>query len=216
MVRFKWFGQACFEVSNSKKIVTDPHDGETVGLNAPKAKADIVTVSHDHFDHASGVGIAKKQGAKVLKEEKGEKTVKGVKIKGIKSYHDKAKGSKRGENTIYTFELDGFKICHLGDLGHIVSSELIEEIGEIDILMIPIGGNYTIDGGEAIEVVEKINPKVIIPMHYKIDGLTVDISSEEQFMGIAKGKGWNIEEKEELVLKSLPKSNTVVKLKYVG
>ncbi len=212
MIHFKWFGQACFEIRNSKTVVTDPHDGNEVGLNPPKAKGDIVTVSHGHFDHASGVDLVKKPGAETVEEQTGKKTVKGIQIKGIKSYHDKVKGAKRGKNIIYTFELDGKNICHLGDLGHTLSDEKLEEIGDVDILMIPVGGNYTINGEEAVKISGKINARVIIPMHYKLPELTVDINDEEQFIEKAKGKGWTVKEKRALDLQSLPEDTTVVKL----
>ncbi len=213
MVRFKWFGQACFEIKNSRTVVTDPHDGDGVGLNTPRAKGDIITVSHGHFDHAAGIDLVKKPDSEVVQEETGEKIVKGVKIKGIDSYHDKAEGAKRGENTIYIFELDGKKICHLGDLGHMLSDEKTKKIGDIDILLIPVGGNYTIGGEEAAKVAGKLDPKVVIPMHYKIPGLTVDINDEKQFTDKAREKGWKTKEKRELDLQSLPENTTVVKLK---
>lgn len=214
MVHFKWFGQACFEIRNSNTIVTDPHDGEGVGLKAPDTEGDIITVSHGHFDHAGGKDLVKKPDSRTIQEETGEKTVKGIKIRGLDSYHDKAEGSKRGENTIYIMEIDGFRICHLGDLGHLLSEDKIDEIGEIDILLIPVGGNYTINGREAIKVIENINPNVVIPMHYKIPGLTVDISDEEQFMEKARERGYEIKEKRELDIESIPEGRTVVKLEY--
>lgn len=214
MVHFKWLGQACFEIRNSKTIVTDPHDGEGVGLNAPDTKGDLITVSHGHFDHAAGIDLVKKPDSIVVKEETGEKKVKGVKIKGVHSYHDKAKGSKRGENTIYKMELNRFKICHLGDLGHMLSDEKISEIGQVDILLIPVGGNYTIDGEEAAKVAGKLDAKVVIPMHYKIPGLTVDISSEEEFIDKMRAKGYPIKEKKELDINSVPHDPIVVKLEH--
>lgn len=214
MVSFKWLGQACFEIKNSTTIVTDPHNGEGVGLKPPKANADIVTVSHGHFDHAAGVELVKNKDAEVVKEYRGKKKAKDIDIEGIDSYHDKSKGSKRGENTIYRFKVDEVKICHLGDLGHTLSEEKQSEIKPVDVLMIPVGGNYTIDGEEALEIAESLEAKVVIPMHYKIPGLTVDISSDDEFLQKAIKKGYKIRKENTLDLENLPKKMEIVKLEY--
>lgn len=216
MVHIKWLGQACFRIRNSNTITTDPHNGEGVGLEAPHSKSDIVTVSHGHFDHAAGVDLVKGPDTEVLKEKRGELEVKGVKIKGIKSYHDKSKGDERGENTIYVIEIDKLRICHLGDLGHPLSEEKIEEIGKIDILMIPVGGNYTINGREAVKVMENLDPKIVIPMHYKVPGLTVDIEDEKEFIDKVKERGYNVKEKKALDIDHIPEDRVVVNLEYSG
>ncbi|KXA93713.1 hypothetical protein AKJ65_06045 [candidate division MSBL1 archaeon SCGC-AAA259E19] len=211
MVSFKWFGQACFEIKNSVAIVTDPHDGESVGLRQPDAKGDIISVSHRHFDHASGVDLASKKGSEVV-EGSGEREAKEIVVQGFDSFHDKAEGSKRGENTIFVFQLDDFRICHLGDLGHRLSGGKIEEIKPVDILLIPVGGNYTIDAQEAVDVVKNLEPKIIIPMHYKVEGLEVDISDEEEFLQLVEDEGWETDERVEAKIKSLPEERNVIKL----
>lgn len=212
MIHLKWLGQACFEIKNSKTIITDPHDGDGVGIKPPETKADIVTISHDHFDHANGIELVKGKNTGVV-QETGTNKVKGIEIEGINSYHDKAKGSKRGENIIYKFKIEGFNVIHLGDLGHIPNEEKIEELKPVDILLIPVGGNYTIDGMEALEIMEKLNPKITVPMHYKIPGLTVEISTDEEFIQEAMQRGYIIRKENTTEIEELPEKKMIIKLK---
>ncbi|RLF15859.1 MAG: MBL fold metallo-hydrolase [Thermoprotei archaeon] len=184
MVKLRWLGHACFEVKDSLSIVIDPHDGASLGLPPPKAQADIVLVSHGHFDHADGRRLVAKPDAAVV-EKPGEYVVKGVKIKGVPTYHDEVKGAKRGPNTVYVLEFEGLRICHLGDLGHVLTEDQVKEIGEVDVLIIPVGGTFTIDASAATKVVEQLKPKVVIPMHYKVPGLNLPIAGVEGFL---KGK----------------------------
>jgi len=185
MVVVKWWGHACFEVRNSATIVTDPHDGKSVGgIPAPKVSADIVLVSHSHFDHAGGKDLVARSGAKII-DRPGTFEVKGVKVKGVATFHDDAGGKRRGSNTVFTFEVDGIMFAHLGDLGHVLSDKEIAEIRPVDILMIPVGGYFTIDAEAASAIVEKLKPKIVIPMHYKVKGLDFPISGVEPFL---KGK----------------------------
>lgn len=211
MVSFKWFGQACFEIKNSVAIVTDPHDGDSVGLKRPDAKGDIVSVSHRHFDHASGIDLVSKEDSEVL-EGSGEREAKEIEVQGFESFHDKAEGEERGENTIFVFELDDFRICHLGDLGHKLSDEKVEEIKPVDILLIPIGGNYTIDAQESVDVVKNLEPKIVMPMHYKVEGLEVDISDEEEFLQLVEDEGWETDGRVKAKIESLPEERNVIKL----
>lgn len=211
MLSFKWFGQACFEIKDSKTIVTDPHDGESVGLEAPKTEADIVTISHDHFDHSSGKEDVSKEDTKIV-DAPGKTNIQNIHIEGIESYHDKSEGDARGKNTIYKINIDGFSICHLGDLGHLLEDNTLNEIKPVDILLIPVGGKFTIDGKEAYKVVEEINPQVVIPMHYNVPGLEVPISKPDAFLELAK-KNYDIENSESLKLDGLPENKTLYKLK---
>jgi len=181
MVILRWLGHECFEIKDDGTVVTDPHDGAGIGLPRPQAEADIVTVSHGHFDHANGIGIVSKPGAVVI-ETPGERSIKGITIKGIASFHDNAQGTMRGKNVIFNIRIDGISFCHLGDLGHALSEEQLTEIGKVDVLLIPVGGHYTIDAGEAAEIMDMINPRIVIPMHYKTRGLTVDIADAEVFL----------------------------------
>ncbi len=179
-MKIKWFGHACFllEAEDGTKVITDPFD-ESVGYRIPEEEPDIVTVSHSHFDH-NAVDLL--QGNPEVVKGIGEKKIKGIIFKGIKSFHDKSRGAQRGTNTIFVFALDGIRFCHLGDLGHLLTSEQLEEIGEVDVLFIPVGGTFTIDGREAQEVSKQLNPKLIIPMHYKTESCSIGIDSCEEFL----------------------------------
>lgn len=177
MIKIRWHGHACFEISNGKIIVIDPHDGVSIGIAPPKVKADIILISHNHFDH-NQARIVSKEGSKIV--DSGE--IDGIKIESFITYHDKEKGAKRGENKIHKIEYNDIKLCHLGDLGHILDEELLAKIGEIDILFIPVGGVFTIDANEAWEICNKIETKVIVPMHYKIEGLSLPIDDLGKFL----------------------------------
>ncbi|MFP3872146.1 MAG: MBL fold metallo-hydrolase [Candidatus Natronoplasma sp.] len=178
-MRIRWHGHACFEIGDDNIIVTDPHDGKSIGISPPKVEGDIILVSHDHYDHNAVREVDKEESTIV--NEPGEKEVNGVKIKGIRSYHDKSEGDIRGENIIYRFETDDTTFCHLGDLGHMPDEDTVEKIGEIDFLFIPVGGNFTIGPAQAKRVIEMIEPKIAIPMHYKTSGLSLDIQTLEPF-----------------------------------
>ncbi|OGO21984.1 MAG: hypothetical protein A2Z28_03640 [Chloroflexi bacterium RBG_16_51_9] len=145
------------------RIITDPYaPSERIPYREIEESADIVTVSHGHGDHSNVAGV--KGNPAVVKETK---EVKGIKFKAISAFHDASGGGQRGNMTIFCFEVDGIRICHLGDLGHQLDSKQIAEIGKVDILLIPVGGNYTIDARTATEVYEKLAAKIVIPMHYK-------------------------------------------------
>jgi len=148
--------------------VIDPFKG--IGIPEPKAAADIVLCTHSHQDHNNVKPVLAKQG-ETLEGFVGSKKVKGVSVKGVAAFHDDATGSKRGKNSIYTFNLDGVQFCHLGDLGHELSSPTVEEIGEVDVLFVPVGGYFTIGPETATGVCERLKPKMIIPMHYRMPKL---------------------------------------------
>ena len=175
-----WYGHSCFRLeSKDASILIDPFSPE-VGLRPPKIKDDIVLVSHEHYDHNNTEGLPKDA---LLIKGPGEYEVKGVFIKGIQSFHDKSQGQERGLNTIYAIKMEDLVIVHMGDFGQsALTEEQIEKIGEVDILMIPTGGVYTINYKEAVEAISQIEPKIAIPMHYKIPGLKVDIEGPEKFL----------------------------------
>lgn len=179
-MRIRWHGHSCFEIENKQVIVTDPHDGKSIGIRQPNLEADIVLVSHDHFDH-NAVRLVKKSNTKVIKDAE-ERTIGDIKIKGITTYHDEDEGEKRGKNIVYKFETNSTKFCHLGDLGHIPSDEIIEDIKDVDFLFIPTGGTFTIGPDKAEKIVEMVNPKIAVPMHYKVGGLSLDINTVEPFI----------------------------------
>ncbi|MFP4005228.1 MAG: MBL fold metallo-hydrolase [Candidatus Hadarchaeia archaeon] len=211
IVSFEWFGQACFEISDSITIVTDPHDGGSVGLEQPRCSGDVVTISHYHFDHSNGKDLVSDEGTLFI-DDIGKRKINGLEIHGISSYHDKSEGRKRGENIIFIFELDEMKICHLGDLGHKLAEKKIDDLGNIDVLLIPVGGNYTINAREAVEVVKDLNPSVVIPMHYRVPGLEVEISDDSEFLELARDNGWSIERKEQASLSRFEKGIKIIKL----
>jgi len=181
MVKVKWWGHACFEVRDKKTVVIDPHDGVSVGLKPPGVKADLVLVTHSHFDHASGVNLVAKPGAKTISRG-GEEVVDKIRVRGIRTYHDKSAGKQRGENIVYVFEIDGLRMCHLGDIGHVPTSSQVGEIGEVDVLFVPVGGVYTIDARKATETVNVLRPRIAVPMHYSVKGLSVQIAGVEGFL----------------------------------
>ena len=157
----------------------DPFSKE-IGLKSPKIKDDIVLVSHDHDDHNNVDEINPEA---FLINTPGEYEKKGIAIRGISSYHDKTEGKERGLNTIYVIKAEDVTICHLGDLGQEkLDEKQVDEIGDIDILLVPVGGNYTINGKEAVGVIGQIEPKIIIPMHSKIKDLKVEIEGLEKFV----------------------------------
>ncbi len=153
-------------------IVTDPYDSEMIGLKFPKTEADIVTVSHQHDDHNQVKNILGINGvAPLVIDMPGEFEKMSVRVFGFQSYHDKTKGGERGENILYKFEAERISVLHCGDLGVIPEESFLEAIGEVDILMVPVGGFYTIDSDEAVQLVKKIEPLIVIPMHYNHPGL---------------------------------------------
>ena len=162
-------GHSSFKLKGKDSIlVTDPFDPEYLGLKFPKVAADIVTISHFHKDHDYKAGI---EGTPIIIEGPGEYEVKGVKILGIPTFHDNSHGADRGENTIYRIWMDGVSIVHCGDLGHKIEEKLLEMLDGVDVVMVPVGGVYTIDASVAAEVASQLESKIIIPMHYNVAGL---------------------------------------------
>jgi L-ascorbate metabolism protein UlaG (beta-lactamase superfamily) len=167
-MKVKWLGHACFLITSESglRIITDPYTTGAFGLEyAPVAEtADIVTVSHDHADHNN---VAAVKGNPQVVRGLGSHEAKGIQFKGIATAHDESAGKQRGSNTIFCFTLDGINVCHLGDLGHELSDQTVADIGDVDVLLIPVGGNFTIDGLVANGICKKLAPKLIIPMHFK-------------------------------------------------
>lgn len=168
-----YLGHSSFRLKGKNAtVVTDPYALEKVGIKYPKhVAADIVTVSHGHPDHNA---IHQIEGTPYVIEGPGEYEVKGVGVIGTSTFHDEEKGAKRGKNTVYRIEMDGISIVHLGDLGHTLSSEEVDALDGVDVLMVPVGGVYTIHAAAAVSVVNEIEPSIVIPMHYKRDDMVGD------------------------------------------
>jgi len=167
-MEIKYLGHSSFLIkTKTAKIVTDPFDPGMVGIKFPKTEANIVTISHNHKDHNQFKNVSGINGVDPLTiDMPGEFEKLGVRIFGFQSFHDKTQGSERGENILYKFESEGISVLHCGDLGVIPEESFLETIGEIDILLVPVGGIYTIDSEEAFQLVKKVEPAIVIPMHY--------------------------------------------------
>lgn len=178
-----WYGQACFKLKGKEAaVIIDPFDPDFTGLKLPKEfEADIVLKTHDHQDH-SNVGAV--SGDARVFEGPGEYESKGVVITGVSSFHDNSGGSERGLNTIYNVMIDGLNIVHLGDLGqNRLTEEQVQQIDITDILLIPVGSIYTIDGKVAVDIVSELEPKIIIPMHYGgVPGLKFPLENVDKFL----------------------------------
>ena len=164
-----YLGHSCFKFKGKKGIVvTDPYD-DYIGLKLPAINADIVTSSHDHKDHNAVTRIkpASKREQPFIIDRPGAYEVGGISIFGTPSFHDDQGGVERGKNTIFVIWMDDIKICHLGDLGHELSSSQIAQIGAVDVLMVPVGGYFTLDAKQAIKLIKSLDPAYAIPMHYK-------------------------------------------------
>jgi L-ascorbate metabolism protein UlaG (beta-lactamase superfamily) len=199
-----WLGHSCFKLqdkynSGTVTIITDPY-GKSVGLKMPRVEADIVTISHEHDDHNNLENI---KGEPFLIRTAGEYDIKGVGIDGVDSYHDDKQGAERGKNIIFRFDIDTISIVHLGDLGQDLDEKQLEQIATPDILMIPVGGKYTIGPKKAVEVISQIEPRIVIPMHYKSEGVKLDIEGVEKFVK-ELGLKPRYEEKLKIVKKDLP------------
>lgn len=190
-------------------VVTDPYKKLNGGLMR-SVKAEVVTISHQHSDHNS---LARVEGEPFVISAPGEYEIAGVRITGLPSFHDKEKGKKQGRNVIYLIQMEQIKICHLGDLGHLLSDKLLEEVNDIDVLLIPIGGTDTINSQEAVKLCKALQPKIVIPMHYKAKGLGKNFAKLETPESFLKDLGAKMRTGEKkLVLKkgSLPEETEVV------
>ena len=187
-----WKGQACFSIVSSRgkqeqvKILIDPFE-DSLGLKLPLQEADIVLVTHGHFDH-NNIKVVK--GDPFVIDSPGEYEVKSVFVQGITGFHDDVQGKERDLNTIYIITTEGITLCHMGDFGQKeLTPEQVEKIGNVHVLMIPVGGTYTISGKEAGKIISQIEPKIIIPMHYALPKLKPNLDKVEEFLQIMGKKG---------------------------
>ena len=194
-----WLGHSCFRIKGkSGVVITDPYSPD-LGYSLGKPTARIVTVSHQHPGHSyvQGIGDEPK-----LVTGPGEYEINSVLIIGITTFHDEERGGKRGKNTVYVMELDEVSVCHLGDLGHVLTTEQLEDIGNVDMLLLPVGGVSTIDAPGAAQVVRQLEPKVVVPMHYKTPALNWELEPVERFL-----KEMGVRESEPQPKLSVTKSN---------
>jgi L-ascorbate metabolism protein UlaG (beta-lactamase superfamily) len=202
-----YLGQSCFKLQDKAgpegvTLVTDPFDKE-LGLKVPNFEADIVTISHQHHDHNNSGAL---RANPFIIDTPGEYDIKGVMVQGVETFHDAKGGTERGKNIVYRIEMDDLTIVHLGDLGHSLTDEQLEQLDDVDILFIPVGGKFTIDAKTAVEVIGQLEPRIVIPMHYKIAGSKseqLQLDPAEKFikeLGVAPRK----EEKLKIAKKDLP------------
>ena len=179
-MKVKYLGHASFMITldTGTTIITDPYETSAdLRYGEIQESADIVTVSHDHFDHSNTAAV--RGNPEVVRRTA---RVKGIDFKGTPTYHDEAKGQQRGKNTIFCFEVDGVRICHLGDLGHQLSGAQIAELGKVDVLLVPVGGFYTIDAKVASQLCSTLAPEVVIPMHFKTGKCALPIAEVDEFL----------------------------------
>ncbi len=206
-----WLGHSCFRIKGSHAvIITDPYP-PSLGYSLGKPTARIVTVSHQHSDHSyvQGIGDEPK-----LVTRPGEYEISGVLIIGIATFHDADRGEKKGQNTVYLMEVDDIFLCHLGDLGHVLTAEQVEEIGNVDVLLLPVGGVSTLDASMAAQVVRQLEPKAVIPMHYKTSALSRELEPVEGFLKEMGVPQIEPQPKLSLTKSSLPLSTQVFLLDY--
>lgn len=206
-----WLGHSCFLIKGKEKtIITDPCHPD-LGYHLGQPEADIVTLSHLHRGHSYVEGITNEP--KQIKMP-GEYEIGGTFITGIASFHDNKKGEVRGKNVIYTIEMDGMILCHLGDLGHALDSHLVEEIGDISILFLPVGEVSTIPIDTAVEVVRQLEPAIVIPMHYKTKKFPGSLSPVDRFLEEMRMRDVEARPKLSVTLSSLPGSTQTVVLNH--
>jgi L-ascorbate metabolism protein UlaG (beta-lactamase superfamily) len=192
----EYLGHASFLITTNEnvRIITDPYQG--VGYEMREGlQADILTMSHSHFDHNYMKGV---QGEPLILNQAEDKNSFGIPFQAVKTFHDERKGALRGENIVFSWQVDDWKFCHLGDLGEACREDILEKLGEVDVLFIPIGGKYTIDAVQAKEYVEKLKPQFVIPMHYKTRNLNIDIDKAQGFLDLFEDEDVDVCHKDEL------------------
>ncbi len=216
-MKIKWYGHAAFRIETEKgvRIIIDPYQsgayGGSLSYGSIKDEADIVIVSHDHDDHNYTREI---KGGFELVKDAAEREIKGVKIKGFPTFHDTSSGKERGKNLMFLIEADNLRVLHVGDLGHILDSQKISELGRVDVLLLPVGGYYTIDANEATSIMESIKPRVTIPMHFKTEKCHFPISEVKSFLEGKKNVVFLDSPEIDITDRTLPESPTIYVLKY--
>jgi len=206
-----WLGHSCFRIKGTQAVViTDPYPPD-LGYTLGKPTANVVTVSHQHPSHSYIEGIG---GEPRIVSGPGEYEISNILIAGVATFHDTEKGSQRGKNTVYLMEVDGVSVCHLGDLGHVLTAEQVEDIGDVDVLLLPVGGLATIDARMAAEVIRQLEPKAVVPMHYKTPVLEWELEPVARFLEEMGIEQIDAQPKLSLTRSSLPASTQVFLLDY--
>jgi L-ascorbate metabolism protein UlaG (beta-lactamase superfamily) len=190
-VTLRWWGQACtsFTTPDGKCVLVDPFPAD-FGYASPTAEPQVCLVTHEHADHNS-VGNVK--GKPEVVRGVGAHEAAGLKFTGVSTFHDGQQGAKRGPNTVFVWQMAGIRLAHLGDLGHALTPELVRQIGEVDLVLVPVGGFYTIDAKQAVEVCKQLSAKVVVPMHYKTKALArLPIALLDEFLKVLPGD-WIVE-----------------------
>ncbi|HBV33183.1 TPA: hypothetical protein DIC39_03690 [Patescibacteria group bacterium] len=213
-MNIEWFGQACLKVTTKPgpngdvTVIFDPYEPGKVGLKLPKLTGDILAITHDHFDHNYKAAVS---GDYFLITGPGEYEIKQTFIYGIPGWHDNTEGKDRGPNTMYVLESEGMLLAHLGDLGqHQLTNEQLEQLEGVDILAIPVGGTYTIDAKQAVDIVQQIEPRIVIPIHYHIPGNKIKLDTADKFVKAMGVKNPEVVEKFKITKKDLPAEETKV------
>ena len=212
-MKIKYIGHACFLVTadNGTRIITDPYEPGSydgaVKYRPVGEEAEIVLVSHGHPDHNH---IASVSGNPLVVDEAGANTVDGIKILGVSTYHDTSQGSERGGNIIFRFEVDGLALCHLGDIGHTLDDATAHQLRPVDILMLPVGGFFTIGSHEADSLIDSLMPGLVIPMHFKTEGVDFPIAPVNEFLAGRKEVLWEGESEVEVTAANLPEGVLVL------
>ena len=236
-MKIKYLGHACFMITSDAgiKIITDPYTtGDDLNYGEIKESANIVTVSHEHGDHNNVAAV--KGNPKIIKDtttwiipaaifensyvrsripeiHDDKEEISNIRFNATSTYHDEAKGQQRGKNTIFCFEVDGIRICHIGDLGHQLDDKQVADIGRVDVLLIPVGGFFTIGAKVASHVCNQIKPKVIIPMHYKTDKCDMPIAGVDEFLRDKEDVSRLDASEAEFKLEKLPERTQIIVLK---
>lgn len=219
MIDIWFYGQACFKVKGkTASVVFDPYDEEFTGLPKLKVDGDIVCVTHSHQDHNNFAAVKNSTetdegNSPFVISGPGEYEKKGVTVVGISSFHDDKQGAERGKNTIYNVKIDEVNFVHLGDFGQKkLTQDQVEQLSSCDVLMIPVGGVYTIEAKDAPDIIAQIEPKIIVPMHYKLPGLKFDLAAVKEFLSVMGKESAEGQQKLSVSKEKLPEEPEIVVL----
>ncbi|MDF1536177.1 MAG: MBL fold metallo-hydrolase [bacterium] len=212
-MKIKYLGHSSFLLTtgDGTRIVTDPYEPGSydgaVKYRPIKEEADVVLISHGHPDHNYSAGVP---GSFTVLDKPGENTVSGVNILGVPAFHDSSRGSERGEVVIFRIEADGLSVCHLGDLGHTLDGGTVDSLMPVDILLVPVGGFFTVGGEEIDAIIDALEPKLVIPMHFKTDGVDFPIAPVENFLSGRKDVTWEGASEVDVSASALPEGVLVL------